>query len=373
MSRPDDAVPRDAWLREALRHAPDADAAAPPALSDVILRQARAAAAADARPARPASPSFGARIAAAWAWLGRPPVAASFASVMVAGVVGLMWWNRPLEESLPPRDATLAAAAPAASPSPPAPPPAPAPAPAPAPLPAEVAAAPVAAAPPPPKAVARRQAPTHAPAPPAAPTAAAEAAVAPPPAPLPLPVPMLADAAPRGAAVESERRAMATAREERDDRGRALAALSKAAPAAASPAAGPALAAAPALRRAAAPDAAARTPLAALRESLAAQPERWRWQRDAGGPRTVEPALQQWLARADAAADPRGSAESTGAAATASDAVAVQFWFDERLHTTLRVDAASLVVEPAGGPPRRVELPAADIAALRDALERATR
>src|SRR5439155_1014344 len=37
----DDAVARDAWLREALRHAPDADVRPPPALRDAILRQAR--------------------------------------------------------------------------------------------------------------------------------------------------------------------------------------------------------------------------------------------------------------------------------------------------------------------------------------------
>ena len=35
---------RDAWLREALRHAPDADAAPPRDLSETILAQARAAA-----------------------------------------------------------------------------------------------------------------------------------------------------------------------------------------------------------------------------------------------------------------------------------------------------------------------------------------
>ena len=106
----DDAVPHDAWLREALRHAPDAQALPPSALSEAILRQARAAA--EPAPAR-ALPSLGQRLAAAWAWLGRPPVAAGFATVMVAGVVGLMWWDRPLEETLPPRDAAVPSAAPA--------------------------------------------------------------------------------------------------------------------------------------------------------------------------------------------------------------------------------------------------------------------
>ena len=165
---PDDAD-RDAYLREALRHAPDADLAAPGALSDVILRQARMVAAAlpasaaalqtpgaaasvtpveapqrvglaeppaapawvassasraspppwgassaspgsrashapppSARPTRssraPASRFFG----DAWRWLARPPVAAGFASVMAATLVGLMWWDQPMDTALRP-------------------------------------------------------------------------------------------------------------------------------------------------------------------------------------------------------------------------------------------------------------------------------
>ena len=38
------AAERDAWLRAALRHAPDARAAPPPALSETILAEARATA-----------------------------------------------------------------------------------------------------------------------------------------------------------------------------------------------------------------------------------------------------------------------------------------------------------------------------------------
>lgn len=378
-----DSVPHDAWLREALRHAPDADAAPPPALSDVILRQARAAAAIDPVPAWPASPSLGARIAAAWAWLGRPPVAAGFASVMVAGVVGLMWWDRPLEESLPPRGAALPAAAPAAPPSPAAttvqatPTPAPATEPPAATAPAE--ASPQAPqlrdterrtsppAPSPPRIAARRDAAVAAaPSPPTDTATAAEMAAPPPPVPLQRPAPMLADAAPPGAAPETEsRRAAAATREERDDRNRAVAALSKAAPAAAAPA--------PASRREAAGASMSPGPLEALRTAIAASPERWRWQRGAGGPRRVEPVLQQWLDRADASAGARWSTLPADAATTGSDAIAVQFWLDERLHTTLHLDAGGLVVEPAGGQRRRAVLPAADAAALRDALETASR
>ena len=93
---------RDAWLREALRHAPDSGALPPRALSEAILASARAAArspqglplhrASRAPPTR--------RLAAFWDWLVRPPVAAGFASVLVATLVGLMWWDRPMDDML---------------------------------------------------------------------------------------------------------------------------------------------------------------------------------------------------------------------------------------------------------------------------------
>ncbi|MEP6740559.1 MAG: hypothetical protein ABJA61_09290 [Caldimonas sp.] len=103
---PNDDSEHDAWLREALRHAPDSSAAPPLAVSDAILSQARAAATASMprpttsrrAPTRATAPSA---VAAWWAWLARPPVAAAFASVMVATLVGLMWWDRPMDEALP--------------------------------------------------------------------------------------------------------------------------------------------------------------------------------------------------------------------------------------------------------------------------------
>jgi len=102
---------RDAWLREALRHAPDADAAPPPDLSETILAQARAAArrgGAPARAARRRNP-----VVALWDWLARPSVAAGFASVMAATLVGLMWWDRPIDETRPrSRDTVLSRQAP---------------------------------------------------------------------------------------------------------------------------------------------------------------------------------------------------------------------------------------------------------------------
>jgi hypothetical protein len=96
---------RDAWLREALRHAPDSGATPPSVLNDAILAQARAAA------ARPTTTRSNKReearrqstnpLLALWDWLARPPVAAGFASVMAATLVGLMWWDRPMDEAMP--------------------------------------------------------------------------------------------------------------------------------------------------------------------------------------------------------------------------------------------------------------------------------
>jgi RNA polymerase sigma-70 factor (ECF subfamily) len=54
-----------------------------------------------------------------WDWLARPPVAAGFASVMAATLVGLMWWDRPMDEAMPRSPARVSDRAPAApSPAP---------------------------------------------------------------------------------------------------------------------------------------------------------------------------------------------------------------------------------------------------------------
>ena len=58
-----------------------------------------------ARPTAPAPRRASARAprtrcCALWNWLARPPVAAGFASVMAATLVGLMWWDRPMDETL---------------------------------------------------------------------------------------------------------------------------------------------------------------------------------------------------------------------------------------------------------------------------------
>ena len=89
----DDAIEHDRHLRAALRHAPDADAAPPAALSARILRQARESVAV-ARPRRRAwAPSF------ALPWAG------GLAAMLVATTVGLLWWAEPVPS---PREAAMA-------------------------------------------------------------------------------------------------------------------------------------------------------------------------------------------------------------------------------------------------------------------------
>ena len=91
---------RDAWLREALRHAPDSGALPPNGVSEAILAEARAAAR-SAAPRRVAPRAARANaFAALWAWLAQPPVAAGFASVMAATLVGLMWWDQPMDQTI---------------------------------------------------------------------------------------------------------------------------------------------------------------------------------------------------------------------------------------------------------------------------------
>jgi hypothetical protein len=106
---PDAEPARDAWLSAALRHARDADAAPPAELSAQILRAARNA----VKTPQTALPLRANPLMRWWSWLARPPIAAGFATVMVATVVGLMGWDRPLDEALPQRDAAPKTSAPA--------------------------------------------------------------------------------------------------------------------------------------------------------------------------------------------------------------------------------------------------------------------
>lgn len=126
MSEPDDDIgARDAWLSQALRHAPDADAVPPTAVSAAILAEARAAIARPTSSSPRGAPARGGTFAdtlrAWWDALARPPVAAAFASVMAATIVGLMWWDRPMDETQPRPPSTAAERKIAAPPEPPAP------------------------------------------------------------------------------------------------------------------------------------------------------------------------------------------------------------------------------------------------------------
>lgn len=110
-----DDLPRDAHLRQALRHAPDHDAAAPPSLSASILAQARTAVQ-PAPPRREPAPPWWSRL---WQQLATPAFGGAFASVMLVGVIGVMWQNGPPPEALPGAERDLAkapAAVPAAAP-----------------------------------------------------------------------------------------------------------------------------------------------------------------------------------------------------------------------------------------------------------------
>jgi hypothetical protein len=84
--------PRDAHLLAALRHAPDRDATPPREVTRRILDAARAA-------VRPAP--WWQRLSA---WLMQPQVAASFGTLVVASLVGVMWSTRepPVAEFAPP-------------------------------------------------------------------------------------------------------------------------------------------------------------------------------------------------------------------------------------------------------------------------------
>lgn len=353
MTTPHDEPPRDAWLREALRHAPDADAAPSPELSAAILRQARDAVKVAARPAAASHP-----LLQLWSWLARPPVAAGFATVMVATLVGVMWWDKPLDETLPrsePPPATVAQSS--------------APAPTPAPAPASIATPLAAAAPPPAQEEAAKAAARAAKEAAPATTArrddarerastersrskasdesrtrsAAPAATPPPPAASPAPAP--ANESPAKPAIADARDDAAAVQ-----RGAAAQGFAKSAPA-------PAPAAAPAQRR---QEAATLTP-------VIDQPERWTWQRG-GAEQAMTPGLQRWLVQLDRAI--RWQPADT--APPADGVVVLRLRRDGTLHATLQLGSDTAWLTPAGGAPVMAPLSPATAAVLQAALIAAT-
>ncbi len=269
---------RDAHLQVALRHAPDANAAPPAALSDAILRAAHGAVAPAGRAAR-APTGWLHRLGAAWAWLGRPRLAGALAGLMVATLVGVLWWDQPLERSLGP-----AAQAPLRSNDSP--------------------AAPTAATAPAETVVTQPKFETPAQDLEARVPAVAkkartqDAAIAATPSPPALATPAL---------VTTARRADAPVRERAE-----LAAASVAAPVQSHN---------QALSKSAAPSSvAALASLAEVRAAIAAQPDHWTWQLDAEPrPRAMTPELQLWLARLDAAAGAALGSSTLPAPSTAED------------------------------------------------------
>jgi hypothetical protein len=367
---PDDEAP-DAWLKGALLHAPDAQADAPSALTHNILRESRLALELDESArvkslvAKPEPTRRSHWLIAAWNQLTRPAVAAGFASVMVATLAGVLWWDKPLDER---GDPPMAAAAPS-------PQAAPVPASA-APLPSSAADAgrtaesvaqsvpnrrvvPEAAQD---KAVSaaraealakpaaestarakladaprleesRRQAKKESA---QADTVVAEAA-APAPAPLASPAAAMPAPAPAPAAAVAAAPApapapapeIASAKVSRDDsaafasppqnRSSAMQNAQRAAPSAA---AAPATAGnAPTVRPA--------PPFFSLLVAVTASPEQWRWQADGGEPQAVTPALQSWLRLLDQSAGSRWvTADSPGGSAVDSAALSLRLTSD---------------------------------------------
>lgn len=378
---PHDEPARDAWLSEALRHAPDADVAPSVAVRETILRQARAATASPTPP-RPRSSAWQ-WFNAAWSWLSGPRVAAGFASVMVATVVGLMWWDRPIDEALRPVEPTapVATPPPAAAPAP-APAPAPEPATATPPAPSAEQARDLAVAAPPRVAAqrkreagprndtatdARREAQSTL----AAPRAAGETRA-------------LADA-PDSARAENEAKELDAARERRTETAQAKTAAPalRSAPAAAAgvaqapaPAAMPAPASPPAAAAALQRQARA-APLHALLEALAEESPRWRWQRGSAAERTLTPELQAWLQRLARTLAGRGANTESAGLALAPDSGSTQelrLLRDGGVQAVVRIEPDGRIrIEIAGEAPLTAQLPPAGTSALRRALDDATR
>ncbi|MET0334280.1 MAG: hypothetical protein ABW190_08400 [Rhizobacter sp.] len=393
MTDPRDDDNLDPHLRQALRHAPDAQLEAPPALGDFILKEARA----KARDPKPASPPSRGWAAQTWDWLARPAVATGFAGVMAATLVGLMWWDQPMDEALPRSPVPAAAPAPATAeiasapgvttPSaaadaikPPEPAPLreaaaprarelarkPAPVAGPAPAREEPAAAkkddaradmaqrntPKAAeqatVPPP---VATSPAPATA----AAPAPAPVAPAAPPPAPAAAhyaPAPVTADTAPAGAAA-------AKSEEQKLKR--------SATPADASPRTAGARIQLNESRRQA--EAEAYTRVASVRAAIAAEPARWTWQRGGSTAQPMNDAIYAWLAQLDAAANTRWQARTARETAAPIGRELTLLRDGQVMHRWQFTDAG--VLWDRGQSAWQIDLPPDQLAPLRSTLDTA--
>lgn len=368
MSEHDEA--RDPHLREALRHAPDAQLEAPAALGDFILKEARA----KARDPSPfpvaAAPSWARRL---WDWLARPAVATGFAGVMAATLVGLMWWDQPMDEAMPRSPVPAAAPAPASVPAS-APTPAPAEAPAPI-VRQEALPKPAARQPEPARKVAPATttgaAPARADAAPAprqeaaaerdarggaTGTVVAEAArPAPPPA---APAP---GAAPPAMAADASADALAKARSEEQKRERSSMAPAEAA----SRRAAKALLNESRLQF----EAEAFTRVASVRAAIAGEPNRWAWQRTNAASQPMSDAFYAWLAQLDSATgtgwQPRAARETSTPRGRA-----LALLRDGQVQHSFQLTERGVLWQ-RGQTAWQVELPAETLAALQSALDSA--
>ena len=349
---------RDAHLRAALRHAPDAQLQPPPALSELILKEARAKARVASTPVRsPHRP-----LLSVWDWLARPSVATGFAGVMVATLIGLMWWDQPMDEAMPrpPAPAPAPAAAPAPTPVQVVPPPPPAPI---------AEAARPAPTPQPTQAPQRKSVPAAKPAPPAAPApelaareevaapnalgAAQPAREAPPPVALSAPPPA---PAPAPAAAADTAGAAATSRAKLFDESKRQRSM----------------ASADTLNKAAkteAREAEARSSIAQLRAAIAAEPTRWAWQRGGAAAQGMNDAVYAWLAQLESATGTRWQTRAEPDT-TAPLGRELRLLRDGRVLHTLRITERGVLWEGGQGS-RQVELRAATLAELQAALDAA--
>jgi hypothetical protein len=331
---------RDAHLRAALRHAPDAQLQPPPALSALILKEAQAKAR-DASPAPARAPRH--PWLSVWDWLARPAVATGFAGMMVATLVGLMWWDQPMDEAMPR-------------------PPAPAASPAPAPVPAatQASAAPATevarTAPQPPPAPQRKSAPVAKPAAAAAPapeaaareetaapivreareTAPPVALSAPPPAPTPA---AAADTATGGAPAMERAKSFDESKRQRS----VASARGEISPATLGQ------------------ETEARFKLAQLRAVIAADPARWSWQRDGTTRQGINDAMLGWLARLDAIAGDRWQPADANLLRAGRD---IRLLRDGQMQHTLRLMESGVAWQLPQGRWQLVTLPPASMGVL---------
>jgi hypothetical protein len=343
--KPRNGDEHDPWLAAALRHAPDAADAPPPAVSEAILRAAHERAAAARGPSdKLSSPGL---LWQLWSWLTQPAVATAFTTLVIASAIGVMWWDDAEEPRVtrPPSPPAPAIMEKSAAPSP-APPTSPA---------VESTAVPAAA----PNAVpaaaqqeARRDASEReGPSPSARPGPAAEAA----------------KPAPRQEAQEQPPA-------EKTTPDRASTAARSDAPAGIAPST-PA-AAAPMRARSAEPAAASGEGTSAINEPAAlfaavrAQPQRWRWRTDGGALRTVDALFLRWWADLERAASTWSTQPPVKGSAGAAPTLELRATDEASAAATIRLEADSAQARFASGVTWHATLSGADAEALRQALAR---